>query len=184
MKNKQILEITHHLIKAYIHKTDVVVDMTMGNGHDTLFLAELSDFVYAFDKQQEALVQTKKRLDQHHIKHVKLIKDTHENILNYVSNFKYVIYNLGYLPLSDKTVTTHKESTINSLKIVLEHIDDDGIIFMVVYPGHQEGYEESTALDTYLKTLSQHEVKITKTYLPYQDNLPPYLITIYKQKRT
>ena len=35
-----------------ITKDDVVVDATMGNGHDTLFLAKLAKQVYAFDIQE------------------------------------------------------------------------------------------------------------------------------------
>jgi methylase of polypeptide subunit release factors len=182
MKNNQILDITHRLIKSYINEKDIVIDMTMGNGYDTLFLACISKFVYAFDIQDEALRQTQKRLDQHQITNVKLIKDTHENILKYVHHFKYVVYNLGYLPKGDKTITTLKKSTLNSLNTVLEHIDDDGIIFIMVYEGHKEGYEESIALDKHLKNLSTKDYLITKTYLPYQKNNPPYLLIINKKE--
>lgn len=37
MKNTHIIDIAHHLMRAYISKNDIVVDMTMGNGYDTLF---------------------------------------------------------------------------------------------------------------------------------------------------
>ena len=43
---------------------DTVVDATMGNGHDTLFLCELvgeEGRVYAFDVQAQAVKNTKKR---------------------------------------------------------------------------------------------------------------------------
>ncbi len=60
MKNTHIIDIAHHLMRAYISKDDIVVDMTMGNGHDTLFLAQISQFVYAFDIQKQALETTQK----------------------------------------------------------------------------------------------------------------------------
>ncbi len=184
MRNSQILDITHNLIKTYITQDDIVIDMTMGNGYDTLFLSRLAKFVYSFDIQDKAIEHTQTLLNQHGVTNVKCIHDSHENIANYVNQFKYAVYNLGYLPTGDKHITTKKESTIHSLDIVLNHIADEGIIFMVVYPGHEQGYEESTALEDYLKKLNKIKYKTIKTYLPYQDNKPPYLITIYKQKRT
>ncbi len=38
------------------------MDATMGNGHDTLFLAKLAKQVYAFDIQEQALEKTQERL--------------------------------------------------------------------------------------------------------------------------
>lgn len=184
MKNSQILDITHRLIKSYITDDDVAVDMTMGNGYDMLFLAQNSKFVYGFDIQKPALENTLNLLKKHNINNTKCILDSHENILKYVTYFKYVIYNLGYLPNGDKTITTYYQSTLDSLALVLDHIDDQGIVFLMVYPGHLEGSKESIYLDKYLETLNPHAFKIVKTYLPYQNNKPPYLLTIYKTKRT
>ena len=36
-----------------VTQDDIVVDATMGNGHDTLFLAKLAKQVYAFDIQEK-----------------------------------------------------------------------------------------------------------------------------------
>ena len=182
MRNSHILDIAHTLINASIHKDDVVIDMTMGNGYDTLFLANLSNHVYSFDIQKQALINTKSLLKKHGITHVHLVHDSHEHVLSYVDQFKYVVYNLGYLPHGDKTITTRKESTIESLKIVMKHLEVSGIIWMVIYPGHPLGYEESIAIEKYLETITPENYKVVKTYLPYQNNFPPYLITIHKQK--
>lgn len=184
MKNSQILDIAHLLIKADLTKDDICIDMTMGNGYDTLFLAQNSKFVYAFDIQKQAIFQTENLLKKHGVTNVKCILDSHENILNYVKDFKAVIYNLGYMPSGDKTITTTYQSTLKSLNIVLEHLDEEGMVNIVVYLGHKEGEDESKYLDAYLKSLNPYQFKILKTYLPYQDNKPPYLITIYKTKRT
>ena len=46
---------------------DFVIDATMGNGHDTAFLAELvgpSGEVFAFDIQKEALINTEQKLTE------------------------------------------------------------------------------------------------------------------------
>ena len=46
------LEMAHQFLAEVITKEDVVVDATMGNGHDTAFLAQLAGQVYAFDIQE------------------------------------------------------------------------------------------------------------------------------------
>ena len=51
------LEMAHDFLREIITDQDTVVDATMGNGHDTLFLAKLAKEVYAFDIQEQALVQ-------------------------------------------------------------------------------------------------------------------------------
>jgi hypothetical protein len=116
------------------------------------------------------------------LKNYKLILDNHTNLLDYVKEFKYVIYNLGYLPNANKAITTTKHTTIESLAKVLEHLKDNGMVFMVVYEGHTEGYEESMAIHSYLSTLNQNRYKVLKTYLPYQDYKPPYILCIYKKE--
>lgn len=182
MKNTHIIDIAHHLMRAYITKDDIVVDMTMGNGYDTLYLARISKYVYAFDIQEQALENTQKRLEENEINNVKLILDSHEFIKKYASQYKYVIYNLGYLPQGVKSITTTSTSTINSLKIVMEDLTEGGIIFMVIYPGHEEGKIESADLEAFFKTIDHRYFKVVKTNLPYQHLDPPYLVMIYKKE--
>lgn len=182
MKNTHIIDIAHHLMRSYITKNDVVVDMTMGNGHDTLFLAQISKFVYAFDIQEQALESTQKRLDLNNIKNVKLILDSHEFIDKYTSDYNSVVYNLGYLPHGDKSITTLETSTLNSLKKVMHDMTEGGIVFMVIYPGHEEGKKESEQLENFFKTIDHRFYKFVKTHLPYQHLNPPYLVMIYKKE--
>ena len=61
---KRPLEMAHDFLAEVVTKDDIVVDATMGNGHDTLFLAKLAKQVYAFDIQEKALEKTQERLDQ------------------------------------------------------------------------------------------------------------------------
>lgn len=42
------LEMAHDFLREIITDQDTVVDATMGNGHDTLFLQKLAKEVYAF----------------------------------------------------------------------------------------------------------------------------------------
>ena len=52
----------HAFLAEVVTKEDIVVDATMGNGHDTLFLAKLAKQVYAFDIQEQAVEKTRQRL--------------------------------------------------------------------------------------------------------------------------
>ena len=58
------IEMAHQMLSKTIKSGDVVVDATMGNGWDTAFLAGLTDKVYAFDVQKEALVSTQALLQE------------------------------------------------------------------------------------------------------------------------
>ena len=49
------LEMAHQFLAEVITKEDVVVDATMGNGHDTLFLSDYCKHVYSYDIQALAL---------------------------------------------------------------------------------------------------------------------------------
>ena len=56
------LQMAHAFLAEVVSKEDTVVDATMGNGHDTLFLAQLARQVYAFDIQEQAVEKTRQRL--------------------------------------------------------------------------------------------------------------------------
>ena len=53
----------------------------MGNGHDTaFFISKLASQVYAFDIQEQALVNTQERLEKLGLQHVQLILDGHQHV--------------------------------------------------------------------------------------------------------
>ena len=110
------LQMAHAFLLEVITKEDIVVDATMGNGHDTLFLARLAKKVYAFDIQEQAIEQTTKRLAEAKLDNVELFLTGHENVDQYVESIKAAIFNLGYLPSADHTVITRPHSTIQALE--------------------------------------------------------------------
>jgi hypothetical protein len=113
---------------------------------------------------------------------VTLYKDSHEFILNYLSDFKGVIFNLGYLPHGNKNITTIKETTIKAIQNLVQVMKQDQFIQLVIYPGHKEGLKEKDAIFEYIKDLDRDLFKIVRIDLPFQDNFPPLLLTIYKVK--
>jgi hypothetical protein len=180
MKKNVLLEQAHEILRGLIQKNDIMVDATMGNGHDTLLLSSLAKEVYAFDIQEQALVKTKEKVGT--LPHVHLILDSFEHIHDYVKNYRGVIFNLGYLPQGDTSITTMHDVTIRTLTMISSHLVKDGFIQIVVYPGHPEGKVESDAIQQWLKTLNPHHFQITETSFYHQDNDPPYMMMIYKTK--
>ena len=178
----KIIEFAHDVLINKISTQDIFVDMTMGNGNDTLFLCKIAKFVYAFDIQQIALDNTKKKLIDNDLSNYSLILDTHENIDLYIKeSVKGFIYNLGYLPTGDKNITTLYTSTINSLKKALLLLKEKGIIVLVVYEGHENGKIESIKLNEFLISLPQKEYDVITYRFINQINNPPYVVVIERK---
>ena len=150
----------HRYWKELLRKGDLAVDMTVGNGHDTLVLAELlpEGKVVGFDIQEAAIEATRKRVAGHS---VQLIHGSHTKLkdLTLPCSPRLIVYNLGYLPGSDKSITTMTETTLESLVIALKIVSADGAISVMCYPGHDEGKREYEAVLGWIKELHGVEVK-------------------------
>lgn len=180
MAIKKVIEYAHYLLEQTLTCQDTAVDMTCGNGHDTVLLCEKAKKVYAFDIQEAAINKTKEKTKE--FNNVVVIQDSHENILKYVSEAKGVIFNLGYLPGGDKMITTQYATTIKALENVLSLLQVDGICVIVVYPGHGPGMLEAIELEKYVKELNQKEFDCLKYQFINQINYPPYLLAIRRIK--
>lgn len=192
------LEMAHWMLKDIIKTNDVVVDATMGNGYDTQFLAELGAKVYAFDVQEEALNATEKRLDDAGIKNqifeknlsnlltepsVNLVLSGHEKLSEYVKEpIKAAIFNLGYLPKTDKSVVTKADTTLTALDALTNQLVVGGRIAIMIYYGHEGGMEEKDAVIKWTSSLPQKDWEVT-SYAPLnQIHTPPILVLIEKRK--
>lgn len=160
---ENILSFSHTLLKSSLNENSVVVDFTVGNGNDTLFLSKYCSKgkVYGFDVQSKAITTTQALLDNNNIKNTKLILDSHEYISNYINeNINGGIFNLGYLPNSDKSVITTFLSTKMAIENALPLLLVGGIIVVVCYIGHSGGMVEANELKGYLKKLSNYEYSV------------------------
>lgn len=192
------LEMAHWMLKDIIKTNDVVVDATMGNGYDTQFLAELGANVYAFDVQEEALNATEKRLGDAGIKNqifeknlsnlltepsVNLVLSGHEKLSEYVKEpIKAAIFNLGYLPKTDKSVVTKADTTLTALDALTNQLVVGGRIAIMIYYGHEGGMEEKDAVIKWTSSLPQKDWEVT-SYAPLnQIHTPPILVLIEKRK--
>ena len=151
MKLRNARYLARDIIDELILPGDTVVDATMGNGHDTLYLAQKVGHdgkVYAFDVQQAALDSTRARWEENGCaERVDLILDSHANMANYVRQApKAVLFNLGWLPTGDHSVTTQVESTLAAVRAAMELVCSGGMVSVCIYPGHEEGTREKHAL--------------------------------------
>lgn len=180
---KRPLEMAHDFLTKVITKDDIVVDATMGNGHDTLFLAKLAKQVYAFDIQEQALEKTNQRLQADGLTNVQLILQGHETVDQFVSELKAAIFNLGYLPSADKTIITLPHTTIEALEKLCHMLVKGGRIAIMIYYGHEGGDLEKDAVLNYVSQLPQQEYTATIYRTLNQVNNPPFLVMIEKLER-
>ena len=180
---KRPLEMAHDFLAQVITQEDIVVDATMGNGHDTLFLAKLAKQVFAFDIQEQALEKTRQRIQEAGFTNVELILQGHETVDQYVSDVKAAIFNLGYLPSADKSIITQPQTTIEALDKLCQMLVKGGRIAIMIYYGHEGGDIERDAVMDYVSQLPQQEYTATIYRTLNQINNPPFLIMIEKLER-
>ena len=178
------LQMAHAFLEEVVTDEDIVVDATMGNGHDTLFLARLAKKVFAFYIQEQAVEQTTKRLAEAKLDNVELLLTGHENVDQYVESIKAAIFNLGYLPSADKTVITQPHTTIQALEKLCQRLVAGGRIAIMIYYGHAGGDVERDAVLDFVSQLPQQEFTVALYKTINQINQPPFLVMIEKLKMT
>ena len=165
MKYNNIVKLGHEILDKYLNEESICVDMTLGNGNDTLYLLSKAKFVYAFDIQEKGIISSKELLDKNNISSNKynLILDDHQNILNHISNqlIDIAIFNLGYLPNSDKTIKTNYISTINALNNLLTIMNKNSIILLTIYK-HEEGLLEYQKITELLNNFDMKKYNIMR----------------------
>lgn len=168
-----------------IPQDGILCDFTMGNGSDTLYLSSLvpKGHLYAFDIQPLALEHTRARLEQAGAgANVTLILDSHANMDRYITGpIHGGMFNLGYLPTSDRVVTTKCETTMTAIGKALEHLCVGGALVVVIYPGHEEGRREGEAVVEFGRSLSPKQYDVTHYRLI---NIPdcPFIVAFQRRK--
>ena len=162
----------HELLAEKINTGQLTVDLTAGNGYDSLMLYRLvgsSGQVIVFDVQSQALQITRQRLlgqgavvrmwkaDQVPLAllpGVDLIEAGHEALKDFLPTApQAIIANLGYLPGGDQHLVTRPESTLQALQQSCEVLAPGGRLAVVVYPGHPGGGEEGEQVASFFANL-------------------------------
>ncbi len=173
----RVTELAHDLLGRHLRKGDRAIDATVGNGHDTVFLAECvggSGRVDGFEIQAEALAATRTRtapFPQVHLHHL-----GHEWMGQVVAEpVEAVVFNLGYLPGGDKHLVTRPETTLAALDTALALLAPTGLLSVVVYPGHPEGITETEAVEAWFRETPSLRV-VRYGPLGQKEGRPPYLL--------
>ncbi len=190
MKLERILPFARNLLEKAFLPNSIAVDATLGNGHDTYFLAKLAcgtGHVYGFDIQEQAIHATQERLAVENLSNrVTLIHRGHEELKNSIpvaarGKITAAIFNLGYLPGGDKSIVTKPETTISAIEQLLDFLAVEGIIVLVIYHGHDEGAIERDELLQYVKGLDQQKAHVLRYQFENQKNNAPFIIAIEKR---
>jgi tRNA G37 N-methylase Trm5 len=180
-----VLEIARQLIRERARENETVIDATMGNGNDTLFLAQLvkeQGKVIAFDIQEQAIEKTKERLVSEGVaERVECRLASHEEMANLPCKVGAIMFNLGYLPGGDKEVTTQAASTIRAIQSGLELLRKGGIMTIMVYWGHPAGEIEKHEVESFCQELDQRKFLVLKYQYVNQKNQAPFLLAIERR---
>lgn len=183
----QIIHFADSLAERAIKPGDTVIDATMGNGHDTVKLAQWvgpEGLVHAFDVQPQALQNTQERLQEHGLfERCKLHLRGHQFMAEAVTEtVSAVIFNLGYLPGQDKLITTEVTTTLLAIEQSLMLLKESGVLLIVVYPGHEQGRIEQEALDKWIKQVDTRLYRSLRYQFENTAAPAPYVLAVEKLK--
>jgi glycine oxidase len=174
----------HTAVSSAVGEGDSVIDATAGNGHDTLFLARQvgpTGRVVAMDIQTVAIETTRKRLEAASISNVELRQTSHENISECgikKGEVAAVMFNLGYLPGSDRSVTTQTQSTTRSIRRAAEMLRPGGVLTIIGYRGHAGGKDETEAVQRMTAGLAGTRYSVMVTPGDEADATSPMLFLV------
>lgn len=181
------------LMSDRLRPGDVVVDATAGNGHDTLFLARLvgpHGHVVAMDIQVEAINETRRRLQEAGVAEANytLIQRGHETMRESLPAaglgvIRGIMFNLGYLPGSDKTVITRTDTTLAAVDAAIELLAPGGLLTIAIYPGHEGGADEQRAIATWGEALLPRAFEVQQIRPVNRTASPPECWVVWKRGR-
>lgn len=176
---------THLMIRNFVGAGDKAVDATCGNGNDTLLLAKMTGsagHVWGFDIQGDAIAETGRRLSEAGLaERVTLLQAGHEEMELYVKDpVKAILFNLGYLPGSDRSIITRPETTGAAIAQSLKLLAPGGIVMITVYPGHGGGGDEKLLIDEWSAGLDQRKYHSWRIGQMNVSSDAPYCILVQK----
>ena len=173
---------------GYVRPGDTVVDATCGTGQDTVRLAKASGEtgrVVAFDIQEAAIRKTEARLKEQVITNTELVNCSFAEMGKYVddNSASAVVFNLGYLPGGDHSVTTTAGETLKGLEAALCAVRPGGIVTTVLYSGHEAGALEKKAVLEWAENLDSRRFHAAFVQMINQHRNPPEILWITKKQQ-
>ena len=192
MTRISLVDQTQELIAPYLSSGDCAIDATAGNGYDTAFLANTvgpHGHVYAFDLQQQALTATKSHLATRNLNHIPVTNCLcdHQHLSQHLAendslNLKAIMFNLGYLPGGDKTLTTQPRSTLIAIQSAITLLASGGCLSIIAYPGHRAGALEFSCISNWFRTLNPLSYALQR--ISIKDTLRPAPEVFFIRRRT
>lgn len=182
----QITEWCRHFIEMQVRPGDICIDATMGNGHDTELLCRLAGEtgkVLAFDIQEMAIQNTKKRLQEAGVPdNYRLILDSHSHMAQYADadSVNCITFNLGYLPGGDHALATRPDTSIAAIGQGLSLLKKGGLMSLCIYSGGDSGFAERDALLPWLKKLDSRKYLVIVSSYYNRPKHPPIPVLIRK----
>jgi predicted methyltransferase len=190
----RLIQKAHQILEQCLREGDLAIDATAGNGHDTVKLASLvgaRGSVVAIDVQEAALEATRHRLEKEGLaERVRLVHSDHATFLSQLEATEEgkagaVVFNLGYLPGSDKQVTTRPNTTLAALDAGLGMIKPGGVMLVTAYRAHPGGLAEAQAVEAWARLLEESIWTVRCDEPPSRPNgaLPPVLWSFIRASR-
>ena len=149
-----------NIVSNFLCPGDIAIDATAGNGFDTLFLTEAvgdSGMVYAVDIQSQAIEVVRQKLrEANRESRCQLVVASHDQLESIVPQELHgrvaaAMFNLGYLPFGNKSITTQASSTVAALDQVLMLLKPNGLLCVLAFLGHDGGSEEATEVAQWIQ---------------------------------
>ena len=163
----KLTERVHQYLEDRLKPGDLAIDATTGNGHDSLKMAERiapNGRLIAIDCQDAAIETSGNRLRAHHLLQLcRFLKEDHATALpaliaEHCNQAQAIVFNLGYLPGSDKSVQTAPGSTLPALNAAAELLQPGGLLLVTAYRGHPGGIEEADAVARWMQAFAGNVV--------------------------
>nr|WP_296191393.1 class I SAM-dependent methyltransferase [uncultured Anaerobutyricum sp.] len=183
-----ITQYCHERIKQMIKNPFLCIDATAGTGKDTTFLAALvgeKGRVISMDIQEMAIEQTKLRLAKEQLSdRVEVVLDSHAHMDRYAKegSVSLIVFNLGYLPGGDHSLSTKAETTIKALEKGLALLCEGGMISLLIYSGGDSGFEEKNQVLAWLRELRDDKYTVLVETFYNKPNNPPLPVYILKNE--
>ncbi|BBM84164.1 class I SAM-dependent methyltransferase [Candidatus Uabimicrobium amorphum] len=186
----RLTDYCHLHVEKLLSAGDVAIDATVGNGHDTSFLARIvgkTGKVFGFDIQHQAIINTQKRLEQLALhQRVEIFHTSHAEMLehipqNYHQKIKVVMFNLGYLPGGDKNIITAASTTLTAFSHSLDLLQSGGNLVVMVYTGHSGGECEWNEIQQWFTSLEKSIYTVMFPVEPSPRKEVPKLFVIEKR---
>lgn len=178
----------HERIKQMIKNPVLCIDATAGTGKDTAFLAALvgeKGRVISMDIQEMAIEQTRLRLLKEQLSdRVEVILDSHTHMDRYAKegSVSLIMFNLGYLPGGDHSLSTKAETTIEALEKGLTLLREGGMISLLIYSGGDSGFDEKNQVLAWLRELPDDKYTVLVEAFYNKPNNPPLPVYILKNE--